>query len=168
MNQPITATELGELLDAHANSLRLYVAQWANSPDDCVQESFVQLAAQKNKPDNPLAWLYQVARRRALNQRRSSKRRLSREKAIARNDVSQCDPADQILKTESQQAIQRTLDGLPAESRELIVLRIWSGLKWKEIAELTGCSTSAAQRRFAAALELMKETLEPSCLMKPK
>ncbi len=168
MTQPITANELAELLDCHANPLRLFAAQWSNSPDDCVQEAFVQLAAQKEKPDKPLAWLYQVVRRRALNDLRGSKRRINREQSIARTDFVQSDPADRMLLDEEQQQIQRTLDSLPVESRELIVLRIWSGLKWKEIGELTGCSTSAAQRRFTAALELMKETLESKCLTKPK
>ena len=168
MKQPITVKELAELLDLHANPLRLFAAQWSNSPDDCVQEAFVQLAAQKDKPDNTLAWLYQVVRRRALNDLRGSKRRLNREQSIARADVSNTDPADRMLHDEEQKQIQNSLDDLPAESRELIVLRIWSGLKWSEIGELIGCSKSAAQRRYVTALALMKENLESKCLTKPK
>ena len=168
MKQSITANELAELLDCHADPLRLFAAQWSNSPDDCVQEAFVQLAAQKVKPEKPLAWLYQVVRRRALNELRGSKRRSNREQSVAKGDFSNVNPADRMLLSEEQQQIQKSLNTLPAESRELIVLRIWSGMKWKEIAELTGCSTSAAQRRFTAALELMKESLESKCLTKPK
>jgi RNA polymerase sigma-70 factor (ECF subfamily) len=159
LTQPITANELAELLDRHANPLRLFAAQWSNSPDDCVQEAFVQIAAQTVAPDKPIAWLYQVVRRRALNDLRSSKRRIDREQNVARVDFSDANPADRMLLDEEQRQIQKTLDRLPAESREIIVLRIWSGLKWKEIGDLTGCSTSAAQRRFVAALELMKESL---------
>ena len=159
MTQPITANEIAELLDRHANPLRLFAAQWSNSPDDCVQEAFVQLAGQAETPDNPIAWLYQVVRRRALNDLRGSKRRINREQSVARAESKANDPAERMLLNEEQQQIQNMLDDLPAESREIIVLRIWSGLKWKEIGDLTGCSTSAAQRRFVAALELMKESL---------
>ena len=168
MKQSITAHELAELLNCHADPLRLFAAQWSNSPDDCVQEAFVQLAAQTIKPDKPLAWLYQVVRRRAFNDLRGAKRRSNREQSIAKADFSDANPADRMVLSEEQQQIQKSLDSLPAESRELIVLRIWSGMKWKEIAELTNCSTSAAQRRFTAALELMKESLESKCLTKPK
>ena len=159
MTQPITANDLAQLLDLHANPLRLFAAQWSNSPDDCVQEAFVQLAAEKQLPDKPLAWLYQVVRRKALNDLRGSKRRVDRELRNARSESKVDDPANQMIIDEQQQRIQSSLDLLPAESRELIVLRIWSGLKWSEIGELTGCSSSAAQRRYVAALKLMKETL---------
>ncbi|QEG23046.1 RNA polymerase sigma factor [Mariniblastus fucicola] len=168
MTQPITASELAQLLDLHANPLRLFAAQWSNSPDDCVQEAFVQLAAQTFKPEQPLSWLYQVVRRRALNDLRGSKRRTDRERQIARPDLVTSNPADQLMVHEEHQRIQKSLDSLPAESRELIVLRIWSGLKWSEIGELTGCSSSAAQRRFVLALSMMKESLESKCLTKRK
>lgn len=168
MTQPITASELAKLLDEHANPLRLFASQWSNSPDDCVQEAFVQLAAQRPKPDSPIAWLYQVVRRRALNDLRGNTRRAMREKQVARMDVSSSNPADQLLSDERQQQIQASLERLPAESRELIVLRIWSGLTWSEIGDLTGCSTSAAQRRFVNALKLMKDDLETKCLTKHK
>lgn len=168
MPQPITANELAKLLDQHANPLRLFASGWSKSPDDCVQEAFVQLAAQKERPDKPLAWLYQVVRRRALNDLRGSKRRLNREQQTAQPESSTDDPANRMMLDEEQQRIQSSLGQLPAESRELIVLRIWSGMKWSEIGELTGCSTSAAQRRYVAALKLMKETLESRCLTKPK
>lgn len=168
MNRPTTAKELGELLDRHANSLRLFAAQWSDSPDDNVQEAFVQLAAQKVKPDRPIAWLYQVVRRRALNELRGKKRRINREQQVAKPESSQDTPSARMELDEEQKQIQQSLDGLPAETRELVVLRIWSGMKWKEIAEVTGCSSSVAQRRYVKALQMMKESLESKCLTKPK
>jgi len=168
LTQPITAKDLAQLLDLHANPLRLFAAQWSNSPDDCVQEAFVQLAAQPTQPDKPVAWLYQVVRRRALNDLRGSKRRFNREQSVARKETSVNDPSNRMMIDEEQRRIQNSLELLPAESRELIVLRIWSGLKWSEIGQLTGCSTSAAQRRYVAALKIMKDSLESKCLTKPK
>ena len=168
MTRPITAKELGELLDCHANSLRLFAAQWSDSPDDNVQEAFVQLAAQKTKPDRPIAWLYQVVRRRALNELRGKKRRINREQQVARRESSTESPSAGMELDEEQKQIQLSLNGLPAESRELVVLRIWSGMKWKEIADVTGYSSSVAQRRYVKALQMMKDSLESKCLTKPK
>ncbi len=166
MTQPITATELADLLDQHANPLRLFASQWSNSPDDCVQEAFVQLAAQTNSPDKPIAWLYKVVRRRALNELRGNTRRTLREQEVARVEFNRTDPAEQMLLNEQQQQIQSSLESLSAESREIVVLRIWSGLTWSDIGELIECSTSSAQRRFASALKQMKSKLEESCLTK--
>jgi RNA polymerase sigma-70 factor (ECF subfamily) len=168
LTKPITARELSQLLDQHANPLRLFASQWSNSPDDCVQEALVELAAQREKPDKPVAWLYKVVRRRALNDLRGHTRRAMREKRVARVELSSPDPAEKVLRDEQQRQIQIALGNLPSDSRELIVLRIWSGLTWMEIGELTGCSTSAAQRRFVSALKLLKSNLETKCLTKPE
>ena len=168
MTRPVTATELAMLLDQHANSLRLFAAQWSDSPDDSVQEAFVELAGREDSPDRPVAWLYRVVRNRALNELRGKKRRISREQAVAKSEQNDFDPATRMQQNEEQLQLQQRLQELPVESRELIVLRIWSGMKWKEIAELTGCSASSAQRRYVAALAVMKESLESKCLTKPK
>ena len=166
MTQPISATDLAALLDEHANPLRLYASQWSNSPDDCVQDAFVQLAAQPNAPEHPTAWLFKVVRRNALNDLRGSTRRATREHQVARVESSRSDPAASLLQDEQQQDIQRSLESLSAEAREVVVLRIWSGLTWSQIGDLTDCSSSAAQRRFTSALIQLKKKLERSCLTK--
>jgi len=166
LSKPITAKELANLLDLHADSLRLFARQWSNSPDDCVQEAFVALATQKQSPESQLGWLYQVVRRRAINDLRGSVRRFDREQSVARPDVSESNPITNLELVEEQQQLQPGLDSLPPDSRELIVLRIWSGLKWREIGDIIGCSSSAAQRRYTTALELMKQKLDKRCLTK--
>ena len=168
MTQPILAKELADLLDRHANSLRMFAAQWSNAPDDCVQEAFVELAGKRPAPARPIAWLFQVVRRRAINELRGSKRRTSREQRSARDEASFNDPSNRMIFSEEQQRIQSSLDELPVETRELIALRIWSDLKWSEIGALTGCSSSTAQRRFVSALKKLKDKLESPCLTKPK
>ena len=60
------------------------------------------------------------------------------------------------------------LESMPDDMRELIALRIWGELTWAEIAKLTNTSSSSAQRTYVQALELMKNKLEITCLMKPQ
>lgn len=69
---------------------------------------------------------------------------------------------------DEQQQMLAVLDELATDERELVVLRIWSGLGWREIAELTGTSSSSAQRRYVAALEKMKQRLETKCRTNPE
>jgi RNA polymerase sigma-70 factor (ECF subfamily) len=60
-------------------ALALYAAQWTGSPDDCVQEAFVELAQQRTVPGYVVGWLYRVVKNRALNVARGARRRRERE-----------------------------------------------------------------------------------------
>lgn len=160
---------LSELLDCHAAALELYASQWTFAPADCVQEAFIELAAARQQKglkqtgspvEYPIAWLYQVVRNKALNAARAQRRRQHHELIAARLTERRC--ADQ-LTTIDQLPLLEALDRLPSDTREIVVLRIWSQLTWQEIAELTGTSSSSAQRRYVAALNKLRQHLEPSC-----
>jgi RNA polymerase sigma-70 factor (ECF subfamily) len=51
---------------------------------------------------------------------------------------------------------------LAADQREIVVLRVWGGLSWQEIAELVGASKSSAQRTYVQALETLRRLGEPN------
>jgi len=55
------------------------------------------------------------------------------------------------------------LESLPIEQREAIVLRLWSGLSFEEIAELIGKSTSTAHRRYLAGLAGLRKIWSTAC-----
>ena len=168
MTKSVDVRQLGRLLDEYAAPLALYASQWTQSPEDCVQEAFVALASQTESPDNPIAWLFRVVRNRALNESRCSQRRHRRERDVAKHDLHRGDPADLTESHEERNRMLSVLEGLQPVDRELIVLRIWSGLSWKEIAKLTGTSSSSAQRNFVAAIKKMRIRLETQCLTKPE
>ena len=151
----VDATLIAEMFDRHAAALALYAGQWTAQADDCVQEALVELARQTSAPDNPAAWLYRVVRNRALNASRASRRRMAHEKEAADRRQAIQDPAAAM-------DIQDTLSRLDASSREIVVLRIWGGLAWQEIAEVTGASKSSAQRYFVQALEELRTYWEPN------
>lgn len=132
-----------------------------------MQEAFVALAGQTKPPENPVAWLFRVVRHRAFNEFRSSQRRTERERNVAQPNFHRSDPADLTEIDEERKRMLGVLEQMQSDDRELIVLRIWSGLSWGEIAELTETSSSTAQRHYVAALEKMKIRLETKCLTKP-
>jgi RNA polymerase sigma factor (sigma-70 family) len=168
LTKPIESEEIADLLDQYAASLEFYASQWTDVPEDCVQEAFVALAGQANRPEHPVAWLYRVVRNRALNEFRSSRRRYEHELRSAKQNLDESSPAEQSENDEEQNRMLGVLKQLQPEDRELIVLRIWSGLSWGEIANLMKTSSSSAQRRYVAALEKMKLRLETKCLTKPE
>lgn len=160
MENSIDARLLADLLDRHCAALELYASQWTSSPEDVVQEAFVELARQKECPRQPMAWLYRVVRNRSLNAIRATNRRLHHEQIAAQRLANRL---SEQLEASERESLIAALDALEATEREVVVLRVWSELAWKEIAELLDTSSSSAQRRYVAALKEMRTYLEPSC-----
>lgn len=146
---------LSRLLDQHSASLVLYAQQWCGSPEDVVQEAILRLMRQQPLPENPGAWLYRVVRNQAIDASRAAGRRTHYEQAAGSNRKSWFTPTaeNEIDAT----AAAEMLESLPIEQREAIVLRLWSGLSFEEIAELTGKSTSTAHRRYLAGLDALRK-----------
>lgn len=154
MSEPVDAKLIAELFDRYAAALELYAAQRTSSPQDSVQEAFIQLAQQPERPHDSVAWLFRVVRNHALNACRAEYRRVTHEAAAARRERKASDSHD---LTE----LRDLLEQLPEDLREIVVLRIWGHLSWQEIAELTGGSRSATHRRYADALRQLRHALEP-------
>jgi RNA polymerase sigma-70 factor (ECF subfamily) len=153
----ITADMLVRLLDEHSSALVLYARQWCDAPEDVVQEAVLQLMRQPVAPENLAGWMYHVVRNLALNAARESQRRARREaEAAYRREPwftpSEDDRLDAAVATEA-------LAGLPLEQRETIVARIWGGLSFEEITQLTGSSTSSVHRWYHQGLAALRERL---------
>lgn len=61
-------------------------------------------------------------------------------------------PDAKLMRTQSHERIRRMLDLLPEEQREIIVLRHYADLSFKEIAQLTNCSINTALGRMRYGL----------------
>ena len=131
---------LKRLYDRHAAALKLYARTWCRFPDDAVQEAMVELAKQPEMPSEPVAWLYRAVRFRAINLHRSEHRRRQREQAVAdrREPYFVPDPTSEVDAVE----LESALEGLAEREREVVVARIWGGLSFEQIAELTSLSSS--------------------------
>ena len=60
--------------------------------------------------------------------------------------------------------LKPVLDSLPAEKREIIIMRIWDNLSFVEIAEITGKSVGSVKMGFARTLQALKESTPISLL----
>jgi RNA polymerase sigma-70 factor (ECF subfamily) len=158
---PFGPEELAQLLDEHGRALTLCARQWCDTPEDVVQDALVLLVRQAVRPDNVVAWLYRVVRNGAISAMRSAGRRSRREAAVAHREEAWFQPSasDRLDAEEA----TRALAGLPDEQRETIIFRLWSGLSFEQIAELTGSSTSSAHRWYQKGLAALRERLGEQC-----
>ena len=158
---PVDAVLIAEMFQRHAPALALYARQWTVMADDCVQEALVELARQPTAPNNPPAWLYRVVRNRSMNAARASRRRTAHEQTAALGRAAARPATAESIENVD---LNDTLSQLEPAAREIVVLRVWGGLAWQEIAELVGGSKSSAQRHYVQALEQLRKLWEPhSC-----
>lgn len=149
-----------QVLSQYAAALELYARQWCHTPEDVVQEAILRLARERPLPERPVAWLYAAVRNGAISASRgASRRRRHEEAAAARASWFEPSSSDALDAREA----ATVLAGLPLAEREVVVARLWGGLSFEEVGELVGCSSSAAHRRYVAALETLRERLGVEC-----
>ena len=135
--------------------------------EDLFQEVFLSVWVNRNqysysKPFRP--WLYQIA----INKCRASFRRrrlplaLSGERDLLDIQPTSDSQPDVIIEgNETASMVVRAVDDLPAKQKVVVVLRIWSGLSYRQIAETLRSRESTVRSRMFHALKAMRRHLEP-------
>jgi RNA polymerase sigma-70 factor (ECF subfamily) len=123
--------------------------------EDVIHQVFVKLLrGQTSMPEAPLAYLYRAVCNTALNARRIG----LREVALEQNSslfVHRGGDREAAL------ALQVALAELPEEQREVVVMKVWSGMTLQEVATATGVALNTAASRYRYALQKLRERLKP-------
>ncbi len=103
----------------------------------------------------PLAgWLYHTTRHHALHHVRSESRRRQREQlAVAMTPSSETSPPPDQLVEE----LENALTELPADERDILVLRFLEDRQLREVGRELGVSEEAARKRVSRALDRLRE-----------
>ncbi|MEO6810286.1 MAG: RNA polymerase sigma factor [Isosphaeraceae bacterium] len=160
---------LGNLIDQLADALVLFARSRCDEPEDVVQDAFMKLASQTKPPRNPAAWLFRTVRNGAVNAGIASQRRRRREAEAGATKADWFEPqpsAGSVFAVDPESA-QVALDALPVEQREIIVARLWGGLTFEQIANLTETSSSSAHRLYQAGLVTLRARLGVPCRTNP-
>ncbi len=68
-------------------------------------------------------------------------------------------PETKMMQGQSHDRVRRLVDMLPDEQREVIVLRHYADLSFKEIAQMTNCSINTALGRMRYGLINMRKMM---------
>jgi RNA polymerase sigma factor (sigma-70 family) len=154
---------LAKIVVERAPALALYARQWLDhtSAQDVVQEALTSLLMQRQMPAEPVAWMFRAVRNAAIDYVRAVSRRRKRERHVAAIRRKWFESAsDSLLDA---QTAEQALSKLPAESREIVVLRIWGELPLAQIGRMMDLSTTTVHERYVEALDQLRLALETPC-----
>lgn len=131
--------------------------------EEMVQEAFLQLHTRWQEVESPKAWLYRSVRNRAYNYARDHKReQLVGEDRESENPDDDSESAEDLLhKIEAAGVLRQSLETLSESDRQLVRLKYFEGLKYREIADQTGLTISNVGYRLHHILKALADQLRP-------
>ena len=148
------------LVNRHVNLVYSAALRQVRSPhlaEEVAQSVFADLAreAAQLKPDTILpAWLYQVARRTAVDVIRRDSRRQMREQIACEMNAMNTPEAGW---THIEPLLDEAMAALEETDRAAVLLRYFENKSLREVGLALGVSDDAAQKRVSRALERLRE-----------
>lgn len=103
-------------------------------------------------------WLFRIAHNEAYSLLRKRKPDV----AVVPEEGGNFEPRPQpAFPIELTLAVESALGRLSEDQREAVILKIYQGFKFEEIAEVLSCPVSTVKSRLYTALDLLKDTLAP-------
>lgn len=170
-----TETALAELLRRHKEkiytSIYLFVRNTAQA-EDLFQDTFVKviesLRRGKYYEDGKFfPWVMRIAHNLCIDNYRKKKRAPN----VAQNtnddydifnvlELSDINGEQMMIRNQQRAKVRELVDQLPAEQREVVILRHYAELSFKEIAQMTNVSINTALGRMRYALINMRKAIE--------
>jgi len=155
---------LDVIYDQLGNRLYKYLLAILGSKEraeDVMQDLFVAIAEKRTKlakVENITGYLFAMARNKAKDFLKSRKRR---EESISdRPDILVVkDHADTEIRKEDLADVSRVFSSLPLKQREIIGLKIFEEMTFKDIANALNISSNTAASRYRYGLAKMKKML---------
>lgn len=158
-------TAFGVLYDALADRLHHYLVVRLGSradADDVLQETFVRLARSRSKlaaVSNLTSYVFAIARNESNRLLEASRRRgevpMSPDADLLFDDAA----ADDASRRETADLIASAMVALSPEHREVVELKAFAGLTFREIGELLGEPLATVATRYRTAIEKMRPTV---------
>ena len=138
--------------------------------EDLLQEVFFEIWTKASAFDAQRGsaefWLFQLARRRAVDRLRQRGRRMRSESAPEPLDLTE--PGGNAEQSEEQGRIRRAIGGLANDCRRPLELAFFQGLTYTEVAEHLGWPVGTVKTRIRTALQKLRITLDDDPSPKPQ
>ncbi|MDC1311211.1 RNA polymerase sigma factor RpoE [Burkholderiales bacterium] len=142
--------------------------------EDIVQESFIKAyrALASFRGDSAFyTWLYRIAVNTAKNHLVSASKRPISLTQFEKSDDDDFEedrfmsdtstPESELITKQIAETVNKTMDELPADLREAIMLREIEGMSYEDIAEAMGCPIGTVRSRIFRAREAISQKIKP-------
>ena len=162
--QGVSKLTLRTLFDAEETPLLRYAFSLIGRravAEEIVQEVFLQLHTHWDDVDSPRAWLFRSVRNRAFNHLRDNQREILNsddrnvESSIAEDET----PEAMLLRMEATGALRQIVEELDETDRQLVKLKYFENLKYRDISVQTGLSVSNVGYRLHYILKELASKL---------
>ena len=165
---------ISQLIERHSRRVKEYIRMMVKDndvADDIFQETFlkaVRVIDEGRYTDNGkfLSWVLRIAHNQVIDYFRSRKQLKQVNEADAGFNVlgtlrfAEQTVEDDMVATQISSDVRHLVERLPDEQREVVMLRYFSGLSFKEIAEQTDVSINTALGRMRYALINLRKMIK--------
>lgn len=127
--------------------------------EEVVQEVFLQLHTHWDNVENPTAWLYRSVRNRSYNHHRDNRREVLTDGEHETVDTRGDTPDSLLERMEAAGFLRLLLAELEEADRQLVHLKYFEDLKYREISEQTGLSIGNVGYRLHHILKQLADKL---------
>lgn len=167
------------LVRRHQRPVINFIFRFLQNPseaEDLAQEVFLSIwkSAGTYRPDAKFTtWLYRIAVNRCINRKRALQIRQwfsvfrpekpepeSKEEPVALNEgIDTTTPEDHLIQSEQEEKVRQALDALPRNQRLAVLLKIYNGFSYREIADMMNCSLPAVDSLLVRAKQNLQKKL---------
>src|SRR5262245_31711949 len=152
-----------ELVERYQPRLRYYLRKMlrdVQGAEDALQDVWLDVfraVARLADAGAFRAWLYRIARDRALREHR---KRRPPPRPLQEVDAPDGRAEEPPFTAEDVERIHAALEEVSAEHREVLVLRFVEGMTYEEIARVVGCQVGTVRSRLHYAKRVLRGVLE--------
>ena len=170
---------ISRLIERHSRCVRDYINMMVKDRDvaeDIFQETFikaVRVIDEGRYTDNGkfLSWILRIAHNQVIDHFRAQRQSKAVTESEAGYDVlgtlrfAERTVEDSMVSDQIERDVRALVELLPAEQREVVMLRYFSGLSFKDIAEQTEVSINTALGRMRYALINLRRMIKEKNLV---
>lgn len=153
--------KLGQLYDKHAQGLFNYFQFQIKDRfkcEDLVQNVFYKILKYRHTFKNGAdfrVWMYTIARNEKINHLKRRKPP-GKEFDPEQPDEGGRNPENELEDKTNKKHLNRALERISSDSRELLILSKFTGLPYSQIADIFGCTVGAIKVRIYRAMKELK------------
>jgi len=143
-------------------TLALSITRCPNRAEDAVQDAFARLWQSDARPGDAVPYVFAAVRHAAIDLARRAATAGRHEPASIFNGVPRApaDPAATVIDAETHRRIRDAVESLPQAEREAVVLKVYGGLTFEQMADALGEPLPTVASRYRRALETLSRRIK--------